>query len=114
MKHEQINLASIPILIRDQSLSTPYRVRREGAQAVHFLDAATLPFEVGSEVNLVVDWERRFDHMTQHSGQHLITAVADKSLGAPTTSWNMGEEVVWSLLVAFLLRAVGDLAHQKG
>ncbi|CAB1337990.1 unnamed protein product, partial [Coregonus sp. 'balchen'] len=42
--------------------------------------------EVGQEVQLKVDWERRFDHKQQHSGQHLITAIADSMFGYKTTS----------------------------
>lgn len=41
------------------------RVLRQGPEAVHFVDA---PLEEGQEVQLKVDWERRFDHMQQHSG----------------------------------------------
>lgn len=65
------------------------RVTRQGADAIHFIET---PLEVGSEVKLMVNWERRFDHMQQHSGQHLITAIADKLYGYKTTSWNLGEK----------------------
>lgn len=41
------------------------RVMRRGATAVHFLPQA---IPEGTEVELVVDWPRRFDHMQQHSG----------------------------------------------
>ena len=40
-------------------------VSREGASAVHLLPQ---PLEEGAEVEMEVDWERRFDHMQQHSG----------------------------------------------
>lgn len=42
------------------------RVTRQGPEAVHFV---TSPLEEGQEVNVKVDWERRFDHMQQHSGE---------------------------------------------
>ena len=60
------------------------RVIRDGARAVHFTDA---PLAEGENVHMAVDWKRRFDHMQQHSGQHLITAVADKMFNYKTTSW---------------------------
>uniref|UniRef100_A0A3B3WMF3 Alanyl-transfer RNA synthetases family profile domain-containing protein n=1 Tax=Poecilia mexicana TaxID=48701 RepID=A0A3B3WMF3_9TELE len=63
------------------------RVTRQGPDAVHFV---TSPVEVGQEVRVTVDWERRFDHMQQHSGQHLITALADAMFGYKTTSWDLG------------------------
>ncbi|MBN3323535.1 AASD1 protein, partial [Atractosteus spatula] len=59
------------------------RVTRQGAEAVHFVAA---PLEEGSSVQLKLDWDRRFDHMQQHSGQHLITAIADSMFGYKTTS----------------------------
>ena len=43
-------------------------------------------------MNLEIDWKRRFDHMQQHTGQHLISALFDK-LDNATTSWNLGEEI---------------------
>lgn len=36
-----------------------------------------------------MDWQRRFDHMQQHSSQHLISAVFRNELNAPTISWWM-------------------------
>ncbi|XP_004608873.2 alanyl-tRNA editing protein Aarsd1 [Sorex araneus] len=63
------------------------RVTRRGAQADHF---TLTPLTPGSKVQVRVDWDRRFDHMQQHSGQHLITAVADSLFGLKTTSWELG------------------------
>ncbi|XP_012705397.2 alanyl-tRNA editing protein Aarsd1 [Fundulus heteroclitus] len=65
------------------------RVTRQGSDAVHFVSS---PLEVGQEVRVKVDWERRFDHMQQHSGQHLITALADTMFGYKTTSWDLGRQ----------------------
>uniref|UniRef100_A0A1A8DBH0 Alanyl-tRNA synthetase domain containing 1 n=2 Tax=Nothobranchius kadleci TaxID=1051664 RepID=A0A1A8DBH0_NOTKA len=65
------------------------RVTRQGADALHFVAS---PVEVGQEVLVKVDWERRFDHMQQHSGQHLITALADVMFGYKTTSWDLGRQ----------------------
>lgn len=65
------------------------RVTRQGPDAIHFVAS---PLEVGQEVHLKVDWERRFDHMQQHSGQHLITALADTMFGYKTTSWDLGRQ----------------------
>lgn len=41
----------------------------------------------------VVDWDRRFDHMQQHSGQHLITAIINENYKIDTTAWWLGEKV---------------------
>lgn len=42
------------------------RVTRQGPEALHFVRS---PLEEGQEVQVKVDWERRFDHMQQHSGE---------------------------------------------
>jgi len=42
---------------------------------------------------LRLDWARRFDHMQQHSAQHLLTALADDRFGWPTTAFHLGTEV---------------------
>ena len=34
------------------------------------------PLEAGQTVHVTVDWARRFDHMQQHSAQHLLTSIA--------------------------------------
>lgn len=39
-----------------------------------------------------IDWQRRFDHMQQHTGQHLLSAVALSQLGAQTLSFHLGAE----------------------
>lgn len=48
-----------------------------------------IPFELepGTAVTVSVDWARRYDHMQQHSAQHLISAVARDLFGATTLSW---------------------------
>jgi alanyl-tRNA synthetase len=42
-------------------------------------------------VTVELDWHRRFDHMQQHTAQHLVTAVAEDRFGWPTTSFHLGE-----------------------
>ncbi len=40
-----------------------------------------------------IDWDRRFDHMQQHTGQHLLSAVFCDLLGYQTVSFHLGTEV---------------------
>ena len=42
-------------------------------------------------VQIRVDWERRFDHMQQHTGQHLLTALVLKRFGMETLSFHLGD-----------------------
>ncbi len=50
------------------------------------------PLLAGTAVQGTVDWARRLDHMQQHSGQHLLSAVFLEQLGARTVSFHLGEE----------------------
>lgn len=63
-------------------------VRSVGGRVLHFL-AASVP--EGPTV-LHLDWARRFDHMQQHTGQHLLTAVAADRFGWETTAFHLGPE----------------------
>ncbi|XP_037068597.1 alanyl-tRNA editing protein Aarsd1-like isoform X1 [Pollicipes pollicipes] len=66
------------------------RVTRRGAEAVHFVRDPLTP---GDVVEVTVDWCRRWHHMQQHSGQHLITAILDQLYGFQTTSWALRDTV---------------------
>jgi alanyl-tRNA synthetase len=49
------------------------------------------PLSSGTAVRGHIDWSRRRDHMQQHSGQHLLSAVLYRRLGAPTVSFHLGD-----------------------
>jgi alanyl-tRNA synthetase len=40
----------------------------------------------------VIDWERRFDHMQQHTGQHLLSAAFVRLREAATVSFHLGAD----------------------
>ncbi len=61
----------------------------EGERIAHVLSAPVS----SEEVKCRIDWERRFDHMQQHSGQHLLSAVLAKLFGAATVSVHFGSEI---------------------
>ncbi|MDU4697813.1 MULTISPECIES: alanyl-tRNA editing protein [Paenibacillus] len=78
----------------------------EGDEVLHKVER--LPDE--DEVRCNIDWDRRFDHMQQHSGQHLLSAVCLKH-GAMTLSFHLGEDyctidVDWTDLPAEQLAAI--------
>ena len=50
------------------------------------------PIPAGADVACAVDWTRRFDHMQQHTGQHLLSAVFEELFGLKTVSFHMGAE----------------------
>ncbi|MEO8368042.1 MAG: alanyl-tRNA editing protein [Candidatus Solibacter sp.] len=50
------------------------------------------PLPARDEVAGEIDWTRRFDHMQQHSGQHLLSAVFEELFGLHTVSFHLGTE----------------------
>src|SRR5438270_79678 len=61
----------------------------EGERIAHRLAA---PLPTGGEVAAAIDWTRRFDHMQQHSGQHLLSAVFEELFTLHTVSFHLGAE----------------------
>lgn len=55
--------------------------------------ATAKPLLAGTPVTANIDWSRRLDHMQQHSGQHLLSAICARELGAMTVSFHLGEDV---------------------
>lgn len=51
------------------------------------------PMGAGEQVARgTINWARRYDHMQQHTGQHLLSAIFVEQLGYATLSFHMGEE----------------------
>jgi alanyl-tRNA synthetase len=57
---------------------------------VHVLSA---PLVAGSAVTGEIDWDRRFDHMQQHTGQHVLSAAFDRLFDNRTVSFHMGVDL---------------------
>jgi alanyl-tRNA synthetase len=58
-------------------------------EVVHVLSA---PLTEGDVVRGEIDWARRFDHMQQHTGQHVLSAALVHVCRAPTVSFHLGSE----------------------
>ncbi len=52
------------------------------------------PLAVGTEVSGRVDWQRRFDHMQQHSGEHIVSGMICARYGCDNVGFHMGKDVV--------------------
>lgn len=63
---------------------------RDG-EIVHTCDR---PLKPGAAVTGVIDWERRFDLMQQHSGEHIVSGLAHALWGCENVGFHMGAEVV--------------------
>jgi len=79
--HDTGLLAGIPVI----------NVVAEAGEVWHLL-AASPPFSVGDRVAGAIDWPRRYDHMQQHSGQHLLSQLIYQRYGFETVSVHFGRE----------------------
>lgn len=50
--------------------------------------------DVTASVHGVIDWERRFDHMQQHAGQHILSAAFEQLYGYKTVGFHLGTETL--------------------
>jgi len=62
-------------------------VQKVAGEVRHYLK---VPLQPGP-AKVQLDWVRRFDHMQQHTGQHLLSALAQDRFGWATTAFHLGE-----------------------
>ena len=66
-------------------------VHEKGETILHTCDKA---LEVGAAVTGEIDWERRFDHMQQHSGEHIISGILCADYHCDNVGFHMGADMV--------------------
>lgn len=66
-------------------------VRENTDGIIHVTDK---PLKAGSVVKGMLDWERRFCHMQNHSGEHLISGIVHKQYGLDNVGFHMGKDEV--------------------
>lgn len=74
--HDAGTLNDVPVL----------EVQEDAERIVHLL-AESLSHD---SVHGVIDWPRRFDHMQQHTGQHILSQAFERELDADTVSFHLG------------------------
>lgn len=60
----------------------------------HVVSASPGTFSSGGTVTGKINWQRRFDHMQQHLGQHILSAVFERYHQAKTIGFHLGEHNV--------------------
>jgi len=58
----------------------------------HVLKESECTLEVGSEVEISISWNRRFDNMQRHLGEHILSGVFHKEYGGVNRGFHMGED----------------------
>ena len=64
-------------------------IDRDDGTIAHVVEQALTP---GASVHGEIDWPRRFDHMQQHTGQHVLSAAFDRLHQVRTVSFHLGAE----------------------
>ena len=64
----------------------------EDDRVAHVLAAPLSGRVLGDSVRAEIDWQRRFGHMQQHTGQHLLSAVFADLFGYDTVSVHFGAD----------------------
>ena len=64
-------------------------VYEDGNEIVHVVDGDV----AGLQVSGRIEWDRRLDHMQQHTGQHLLSAAFHDLIDALTVSFHLGDEI---------------------
>ena len=66
-------------------------VREDGEEVVHLCDK---PLEMGAVIEGSIDYERRFDLMQQHSGEHMVSGVVHETYGYHNVGFHMGDHLI--------------------
>ena len=66
-------------------------VKEQDEKVTHICDR---PLEVGKMVSGAIDWNRRFDLMQQHSGEHMVSGVIHRMFGWHNVGFHMGSDMV--------------------
>jgi len=91
--HDTGTLAGLPVI----------DVMDEGDDVLHILGGpGAAAVAVGADVEGTIDWRRRFDHMQQHTAQHVLSAAFLRVLGAETVSVHLGDSSTLDLELSSL------------
>ena len=65
--------------------------RRKNGTVVHITEA---PLEAGTAVQGTIDWDRRFDLMQQHTGEHIFSGIVHEFFGYDNIGFHLGEDTI--------------------
>lgn len=89
-------------------------VHEKDGELLHYTEKA---LEVGKSVHGVIDWERRFDLMQQHSGEHMVSGLIHEAYGYDNVGFHMGSDVITidfnGMLDAVQMQEIEVLVNKK-
>lgn len=66
-------------------------VSEKGGRILHELEA---PLEPGTLAQGIIDWQKRYDNMQQHTGEHIFSGLVHKYFGYDNVGFHMGADEV--------------------
>lgn len=66
-------------------------VHEKNGELLHYTSE---PLKIGEIVHGRIDWERRFDLMQQHSGEHMVSGLIHETFGYDNVGFHMGSDVI--------------------
>lgn len=66
-------------------------VQEKNGELLHYTD---IPVEICCTVRGRIDWDRRFDLMQQHSGEHIVSGLVHEAFGYDNVGFHMGSDVI--------------------
>lgn len=66
-------------------------VQEENGELIHYTGEPIIP---GTEIQGLIDWNRRFDLMQQHSGEHMVSGLVHEAFGYDNVGFHMGNDVI--------------------
>ncbi len=85
-------------------------VQEDGETVLHLCDK---PLAAGVRVTGNINWERRFDLMQQHTGEHIVSGIIHKLFGGHNVGFHMGADVVtMDFDVIIPAEALADIEQQ--
>lgn len=60
----------------------------------HVTDASEGTFSIGDEVQVTLDWDRRFSNMQRHTGEHMLSGVFHSMYGGTNKGFHMGADYI--------------------
>ena len=71
--------------------ATVLDVQERGEEVIHLCDA---PLETGSTVEGSIDYDRRFDLMQQHTGEHIVSGIIHRRYGYHNVGFHIGVHTI--------------------
>ena len=89
-------------------------VHEKDGELIHYTDA---PLEPGTQVTGRINWQRRFDLMQQHSGEHMVSGLVHQAYGYDNVGFHMGSDVITvdfnGILTEAQIREIEQQVNQK-